>query len=56
MRYLLPPFLPVGGDAMSGSRRPFQGFVGIDVSKDKFDDCGIREDHLVDDDASHPLL
>jgi transposase len=29
---------------MSGSRRPFQGFVGIDVSKDKFDACGIRED------------
>jgi len=41
---------------MSGSMRPFQGFVGIDVSRDKFDDCGIREDHLVDDDASHPLL
>jgi hypothetical protein len=34
----------VGGDAMSGSRRPFQGFVGIDVSKDKFDACGIRGD------------
>jgi len=29
---------------MSGSRKPFQGFVGIDVSKDKFDACGIRED------------
>ena len=29
---------------MSGSRRPFQSFVGIDVSKDKFDACGIRED------------
>ena len=29
---------------MSGARRPFQGFVGIDVSKDKFDACGIRED------------
>jgi len=29
---------------MSGSRRPFQGIVGIDVSKDKFDACGIRED------------
>ena len=29
---------------MSGSRRSFQGFVGIDVSKDKFDACGIRED------------
>ncbi|MGZ6210490.1 MAG: IS110 family RNA-guided transposase [Syntrophales bacterium] len=29
---------------MSGSRRPFQGFVGIDVSKDKFDACGIRGD------------
>jgi transposase len=28
---------------MSGSRRPFQAFVGIDVSKDKFDACGIRE-------------
>jgi len=27
---------------MSGSRRPSQGFVGIDVSRDKFDDCGIR--------------
>jgi transposase len=29
---------------MSGSRSPIQGFVGIDVSKDKFDACGIRED------------
>lgn len=29
---------------MSGSRSPFQGFVGIDVSKDKFDACGIGED------------
>ncbi len=29
---------------MSGSKRPFQDFVGIDVSKDKFDACGIRED------------
>jgi len=29
---------------MSGARRPIQGFVGIDVSKDKFDACGIRED------------
>jgi transposase len=29
---------------MSGLRGPFQGFVGIDVSKDKFDACGIRED------------
>jgi transposase len=29
---------------MSGLRVLFQGFVGIDVSKDKFDACGIRED------------
>ena len=29
---------------MSGLRGLFQGFVGIDVSKDKFDACGIRED------------
>jgi transposase len=29
---------------MSGLKRPFQVFVGIDVSKDKFDACGIRED------------
>ena len=29
---------------MSGSRRSFQGFVGIDVSKEKFDACGIRGD------------
>lgn len=29
---------------MSKLRGLFQGFVGIDVSKDKFDACGIRED------------
>ncbi len=29
---------------MSGLRGLFRGFVGIDVSKDKFDACGIRED------------
>jgi transposase len=29
---------------MSGLRVLFQGFVGIDVSKDKFDACGIGED------------
>ena len=44
LRYLLSPFLPVGGDAMSGAKRPFQGFIGIDVSKEKFDVCGIRKD------------
>jgi transposase len=31
----------MGGDAMSGLQGSFDGFVGIDVSKDKFDACGI---------------
>jgi len=31
----------MGGDAMSGLKGSFDGFVGIDVSKDKFDACGI---------------
>jgi hypothetical protein len=31
----------VGGDAMSVLKGSFDGFVGIDVSKDKFDACGI---------------
>jgi transposase len=34
----------MGGDATSGAKRPFQGFIGIDVSKEKFDVCGIRRD------------
>jgi transposase len=29
---------------MSGLRGGFDGFVGIDISKDKFDACGITED------------
>ncbi len=44
LRYLHSPFLPMGGDATSGAKRPFQGFIGIDVSKEKFDVCGIRRD------------
>jgi len=31
----------MGGDAMSGLKVSFDCFVGIDVSKDKFDACGI---------------
>jgi len=33
-----------GGDAMRGLTGGFEVFVGIDVSKDKFDACGIRRD------------
>jgi len=29
---------------MSGLKGSFDGFVGIDVSKDKFDTCGITGD------------
>ena len=29
---------------MSGSKGGFDGFVGIDISKDKFDACGITRD------------
>mgnify|MGYP003612600039 CR=1 FL=1 len=29
---------------MSRSKGEFAGFVGIDVSKDKFDACGITRD------------
>ena len=36
--------LLIGGDAMSGLKGRFDGFVGIDVSKDKFDACGITGD------------
>jgi hypothetical protein len=34
----------MGGDAMSGLKGSFDCFVGIDVSKDKFDACGITGD------------
>jgi transposase len=34
----------MGGDAMSGLKGSFNGFIGIDVSKDKFDACGITGD------------
>jgi transposase len=34
----------MGGDAMSGLKSNFDYFVGIDVSKDKFDACGITRD------------
>jgi hypothetical protein len=33
-----------GGDAMSGLTGGFNGFVGIDVSKDKFDVCGLTSE------------
>ncbi|MBE0559120.1 MAG: IS110 family transposase [Proteobacteria bacterium] len=34
----------MGGEAMSGLKGSFDNFVGIDVSKDKFDACGITGD------------
>ena len=34
----------MGGDAMSGLKGNFDGFVATDVSKDKFDTCGIKGD------------
>jgi transposase len=34
----------LGGDVMSGLKGPFDCFVGIDISKDKFDACGITGD------------
>jgi len=36
----------MGGDAMSGLKGSFDGFVGIDISKDKFDACGITSDEV----------
>jgi transposase len=37
-------FHVLGGEAMSGLTSGLDGFVGIDVSKDKFDACGITRD------------
>jgi hypothetical protein len=34
------------GEAMSGLKGGFDSFVGIDVSKDKFDACGITGDEV----------
>jgi transposase len=34
----------VGGDAVSGLKGSYDVFVGIDISKDKFDACGITGD------------
>src|SRR5450759_528017 len=41
LRHLLFIYSLWGGDVMSGLKGNVDSFVGIDVSKDKFDVCGI---------------